>query len=67
MVNVQTWKDFIFILWNSISRIFESNKIFSLLQDFSDMVANKAAQQKRKAASKESAKAKKQKDKDFQF
>lgn len=31
------------------------------------MVANKAAQQKRKAAGKEAAKAKKQKDKDFQF
>lgn len=38
-----------------------------IAQDFSDMVANKAAQQKRKAAErKESGKSKKQKD-SFQF
>lgn len=37
------------------------------LQDFSDLVAQKAAQQKRKAQQKESSKAKKQKDKEFQF
>ena len=42
-------------------------KTVCLLQDFSDMVAGKAAQQKRKAAEKkESKNAKKQKD-NFQF
>ena len=38
------------------------------LQDFSDLVAQKAAQQKRKAAqAKESGKAKKQKSDNFKF
>lgn len=40
----------------------------SLLQDFSDLVAQKAAQQKRKAAqAKESGKSKKQKSDTFKF
>ena len=39
-----------------------------VLQDFSDLVAQKAAQQKRKAAqAKESGKAKKQKQETFKF
>ena len=47
---------------------YQIHEAANVLQDFSDLVAQKAAQQKRKAAqAKESGKAKKQKSDNFKF